>query len=87
MIKQLLKYQTPLAWAELHVNKKKLDMLQDPSVCLLQRNKALLKSATGTSNIYKELMKDVVKAIAGTSDQESDEYKVAAGQPLVKSLV
>jgi len=72
---------------ELYVNKKKVDMLQDPSAYLLQRNKVLLKSATGMSNIYEELMKDVVKAIAGTSDKESDEYKVAAGQLWVKSLV
>jgi len=62
-------------------------MLQDPSAYLLQRNKVLLKSATGMSNIYEELMKDVVKAIAGTSDKDSDEYKAAAGQLWVKLLV
>jgi len=62
-------------------------MLQDPSAYLLQRNKALLKAATGTKDIYKEMMKDVVKVVAGTSDQKSAEYKVAAGQPWVKSLV
>jgi hypothetical protein len=73
---------------ELYINKKKVDMLQDPSAYLLQRNKALLKSATaGKSDIYEELMKDVVKAIAGTSDKGSDEYKVAAGQLWGKSIV
>jgi len=71
---------------ELSVNKKKEDMLQDPSAYLLQRIKELLKLAAGTSNIYKEMMKDVVKAVAGTSDQESEEYKATAGQPWVKSL-
>jgi len=72
---------------ELYVNKKKVEMLQDPSAYLLQRNKALLKSATGMSNIFEEVMKDVVKAIAWTSDKDSDEYKAAAGQLWVKSLV
>jgi len=66
-------------------------MLQDPSAYLLQQNKALLKSATGMGDMYEELMtdivKDIVKAISGTSDKNSDEYKAAAGQLWVKSLV
>jgi len=47
----------------------------------------LLKAATERSNIYKGMMKDVVKAVAGTDDEKSDEYKVAPGQLWVKSLV
>jgi len=73
--------------AELYVNKKKVDMLQDPATYLEQRNKELLKSATGTTNFYNGVMKDVVKAIAGTENEKSNEYKAAAGQPWVKSLV
>jgi len=73
--------------AELYINKKKVEMLQDPSAYLLERNKVLLKSASGMANMYEELMKDIVKAIAGTSDKNSDEYKAAAGQLWVKLLV
>jgi len=47
----------------------------------------LLKAATETSNIYNGMMKDVVKAVAGTDDKKSDEYKAAAGPLWVKSLV
>jgi len=61
-------------------------MLQDPSAYLLERNKALLKAASITGNIYKNVMTDVVKAVAGTSEQERKEYKAAAGQAWVKSL-
>jgi len=46
MIRWLLKYLMPLAW-ELYVNKKKVDMLQDPSAYLLQRNKASLWKRVG----------------------------------------
>jgi len=70
---------------ELYINKKKVDMLQNPSAYLLQRNKALLKSATVMSN--NGVMKDVVKAVAGTEDEKSNKYKAAAGQPWVKSFV
>jgi len=51
---------------ELYINKKKVEMLQDPSAYLLERNKAMLKSAAGTGNMYEELMTDIVKEIAGT---------------------
>jgi len=67
---------------ELYVNKKKVDMLQDPATYLSLRIKALLKAASGISDIYKNVMIDVVKGIAGTST----EYKAAAGQPWVKLL-
>jgi len=46
-----------------------------------------VKAATNTTTIYNPIMKDVVKAVAGTEDKESDEYKVAAGQLWVKPLV
>jgi len=51
---------------ELYVNRRKVDMLQDPSTYLLQRNKELLKAASGTSNICNELMVEVVKGVVGT---------------------
>jgi len=61
---------------ELYVNRKKVDMLQDPPAYLVERNKALLKAAAETSNIYNRMMKDVVKAVAGTDDKKSHEYKL-----------
>jgi len=41
---------------ELYINKKKVDMLQNPSAYLLQRNKALLATCAQTLNVYKQLL-------------------------------
>jgi len=72
--------------AELYVNKKKVDMLQDPSAYLLQRNKALLKAGTSTASAYANSLDNVVKAVTGKADKKDPAYIAASNQLWVKSL-
>jgi len=72
--------------AELYVNKKKIDMLQDPSAYLLQRNKALLAAGANTTGAYANSLDQVVKAVTGKTNKKSAEYIAASNQLWVKSL-
>jgi len=69
--------------AELYINKKKVDMLQDPSAYLNQRNKALLAAGTSTTGAYLD---QVVKAVTGKTNKKDPEYIAASNQLWVKSL-
>jgi len=59
---------------ELYINKKKLDMLQNPSTYLEQRNKALQDRAGNTQKLYGEALHNVVSTVAGTDDKKKLEY-------------
>jgi len=72
--------------AELYVNKKKVEMLQDPSAYLLQRNKALLAAGASTSGAYANSLDQVVKAMTGKTNKKDPEYVAASNQLWVKSL-
>jgi len=71
---------------ELYVNKKKLDMLQNPSGYLEQRNKALQDRASNTQRVYGDALHNVVSIAAGTDDKKKPEYIAASNQFWVKSL-
>jgi len=71
---------------ELYVGKKKVDMLENPSDYLLQRNKALKSAGGHTASAYKNSLDNVVKAVTGISNKKDPAYVAAAGQPWVKSL-
>jgi len=74
--------------AELYFNKKKVDMLQDPSAYLVERNKALLAEGANTENVYATILDSVVKSVTGKPDIKKDnpEYQAIAKQAWVKSL-
>jgi len=72
---------------ELYINKKKLDMLQNPSVYLKQRNKALQDKAANTQRLYGDALHNVVSTVAGTDDKKKPEYIADSNQLWVKSLV
>jgi len=72
--------------AELYVNKKKIDMLQDPSAYLLQRNKALLAAGASTTGAYANSLDQVVKAVTGKTNKKNPEYIAASNQLWVKLL-
>jgi hypothetical protein len=71
---------------ELYVNQKKLDMLQNPSAYLEQRNKALQDRAGNTGRVYAEALNNVVSIIAGTDDKKNAAYIAASNQLWVKSI-
>jgi len=71
---------------ELYINRKKLDMLQNPSAYLEQRNKALEDRARNTQRIYGEALHNVVRTVAGTNDKKKPEYIAASNELWVKSL-
>jgi len=66
--------------------KKKVDMLQDPSAYLLQRNKALLAAGASTTSSYANSLDQVVKAVTGVMNKKDPEYIAASNQLWVKSL-
>jgi len=74
--------------SELYINKEKVDMLQNPSAYLLERNKALLAVGTNTENVYSTTLDSVVKSVTGKPDIKKDnpEYQAVAKQGWVKSL-
>jgi len=72
--------------AELYVNKRKLDMLQNPSAYLEQRNKALQDRAGNTGNVYAQSLNNVASIIAGTDDKKDPAYIAASNQLWVKSI-
>jgi len=72
--------------AELYVNKKKVEMLQDPSAYLNQRNKALLAAGVSTSASYANSLDQVVKAVTGKTNKKDPEYVAASNQLWVKLL-
>jgi hypothetical protein len=71
---------------ELYVNKKKVDMLQDPSAYLLQRNKALLAAGSNNTGLYANSLDQVVKAVKGKTNKKDLEYIAASNQLWVKLL-
>jgi len=71
---------------ELYVNRKKVDMLQNPSAYLEQRNKALQHRAANTQRIYGDALHNVVSTVAGTDDKKKPEYIAASNQLWIKSL-
>jgi len=71
---------------ELYINKKKVDMLQDPSAYLLQRNEALLDARVQTTNAYKTSLDNVVKSVTGIVNKKDPAYVAASKQLGVKSL-
>jgi len=50
---------------------KKVDMLQDPSAYLEQRNNALLKAGTSTATSYANSLDHVVRAVTGKTNKKS----------------
>jgi len=72
--------------AELYINMKKVDMLQDPSAYLEQRNKALLALGASTAGAYANSLDQVVRAVTGKTNKKSAEYIAASNQLWVKSL-
>jgi len=73
---------------ELYINKKKVDMLQDLSAYLLQRNKALLAAGANTENVYATTLESAVKAVMGNPDikKKNPEYIATAKEAWVKLL-
>jgi len=63
---------------ELYINMKKVDMLQNPSLYLQQRNKALQDRAANTQKIYGDALRNVVKTVAGTDNKKDPAYKVTS---------
>jgi len=74
--------------AELYINKKKVEMLENPSAYLLERNKVLLAAGANTENVYSTTLDSVVKSVTGKPDIKKDnpEYQAVANQGWVKSL-
>jgi len=62
---------------ELYINREKLDMLQNPSAYLKQRNKALQGRGANTTNIYASSLDNVVKAVTGIENKKDLAYIVA----------
>jgi len=83
-IKRLLKYQT--LGTELYVNRKKVDMLQNPSAYLKERNRALVARGANTANIYANALDNVVKSVTGIKNKKDLAYIAASKQAWVKSL-
>jgi len=64
---------------------KKVNMLQNPSLYLEQRNKALQDRAANTQKIYGEALHNVV-TVAGTDNTKDPAYKATTNELWVKSL-
>jgi hypothetical protein len=71
---------------ELYVNKKKLDMLQNPSAYLEKRNRGLQDRAGNTEKVYANALNNVASIIAGTDDKKNPAYIAASNQLWVKSI-
>jgi len=71
---------------ELYINKKKVDMLQDPSAYLDQRNQALLAVGASTTGAYANSLDQVVRAVTRKTNKKYPEYIAASNQLWVKSL-
>jgi len=65
---------------ELYVNRRKVDMLQDPLAYLLERNKALLDTASGTATACTTCLNNIVKAVTGIRDKNDPAYVAASKQ-------
>jgi len=72
--------------AELYINRKKVDMLQNPSAYLEQRNRVLQDRGTNTANVNREALDSVVKSVTGIKNKKDLAYIVASKQAWVKSL-
>jgi len=71
---------------ELYINKKKVDMLQDPSDYFMERNKVLLKEGASTASAYANSLDNVAKAVTGKANKKDAAYIVASNQLWGKSL-